>query len=138
MEKSRVTGIGNAIYDDLKLNSVLYVPNLRFNLMLVIKLIKDQNCIVTCFPTHCEFQEQSSGKMIGIAKEYNGLYYFTGSSSMSHYPKHLSLSVTSKSNVLLWHQRLGHPSFDYLRRLNPKLFINKDCSGFQCESCVLC
>ena len=50
---SRVTGIGSAIYDDVKLNSVLYVPNLRFNLMSVIKLLKDQNCIVTCFPTHC-------------------------------------------------------------------------------------
>lgn len=136
MEKSLVLLELGITYDDLKLKSVLYVPNLRFNLMSIIKLLKDQQCIVTCFPTHCEFQERSSGKMIGIAKEYNGLYFFIGPLSQSHYEKHLSLSVTPASNVLLWHQRLGHPSFDYLKRLYPKLF-NKDYSVFQCESCVL-
>ena len=31
---------------------------------------------------------------------------------------------------------MGHPSFFYLKRLFPKLFINKDPSSFQCEACA--
>ena len=36
---------------------------------------------------------------------------------------------------MLWHYRLGHPNFHYLRHLFPKLFINKNPSLFQCEIC---
>lgn len=105
--------------------------------MSVIRLLKDQNCTTTCFPTHRELQERSSGKMIGIAKEYNVLYYFTGSPSKSHHQEHHSLSITSNSNVLLGYQWLEPSSFDYLRRLYPKQFINKEHSAIQYGSCVL-
>ena len=36
---------------------------------------------------------------------------------------------------MLWHYRLGHPNFHYLRHLFLKLFINKNPSLFQCEIC---
>jgi len=38
---------------------------------------------------------------------------------------------------MLWHFRLGHPSFYYLRHLFPKLFLNKNPASFQCEICEL-
>jgi hypothetical protein len=34
---------------------------------------------------------------------------------------------------MLWHLRLGHPSFKYLSSLFPKLFIERDISSLQCE-----
>jgi hypothetical protein len=34
---------------------------------------------------------------------------------------------------MLWHLRLGHPSFCYFNYLFPKLFHNKDLSLFNCE-----
>ena len=37
-----------------------------------------------------------------------------------------SLSTVSDSKLMLWHQRLGHPSFNYLKTLYPYLFINKE------------
>lgn len=35
------------------------------------------------------------------------------------------------------HFRLGHPSFHYLKKLFPKLFINKDPSSFHCDISAL-
>ena len=46
------------------------------------------------------------------------------------------LSVKTNANVLLWHKRLGHPSFPYLRSLYPDIFGNKD-QFLSCEQCTL-
>ncbi|CAN1170498.1 Retrovirus-related Pol polyprotein from transposon TNT 1-94 [Linum perenne] len=43
----------------------------------------------------------------------------------------------SENKVQLWHCRLGHPSFSYLERLLPELFINKNSNQFECEVCQL-
>ena len=48
-----------------------------------------------------------------------------------------SISITSNKQIMLWHFRLGHPKFYYLRYLLPDLFKNKDPSFFQCEICDL-
>ena len=52
----------------LKLNSVLYVPNLLCNLFSVSKLTKDLNCSVTFLPFCCKFQDLSSKRTIGNAE----------------------------------------------------------------------
>lgn len=39
---------------------------------------------------------------------------------------------SAREEILLWHLRLGHPSFQYLKHLFPTLFKNVDCS-FKCE-----
>jgi len=45
----------------------------------------------------------------------------------------------NKDDVMLWHLRLGHPSFKYLKTVFPKLFVGQDFSSFQCEICeVVC
>ncbi|PKA63396.1 Retrovirus-related Pol polyprotein from transposon TNT 1-94 [Apostasia shenzhenica] len=38
---------------------------------------------------------------------------------------------------MLWHIRLGHPSFLYMKRLYPSLFINQDANSFHCDICQL-
>lgn len=40
-------------------------------------------------------------------------------------------------DIWLWHRRLGHTSFDYLKKLFPKLFATVDVSSFKCEICEL-
>ena len=42
-----------------------------------------------------------------------------------------------KSEIWLWHRRLGHASFGYLKRLFPSLFAKFDVSSFRCEVCEL-
>lgn len=38
---------------------------------------------------------------------------------------------------MLWHHRLGHPSYSYLKCLFPSLFDNKNSIPFDCEICQL-
>ena len=38
---------------------------------------------------------------------------------------------------MLWHYRLGHPNFFYLKRLFPSLFMNINPHFFQCDICQL-
>jgi hypothetical protein len=79
--------------------------------------------------------------MIGSAKESGGLYYFDIGSESQSPSKPISINFESffalnnDDNVMLWHLRLGHPSFRYLKYLFPKLFHNKDLYLFNCEAC---
>ena len=38
---------------------------------------------------------------------------------------------------MVWHCRLGHPSFSYLKHLFSALFKKVNPLSFQCESCLL-
>ena len=42
-----------------------------------------------------------------------------------------------KSEIWLWHRRLGHASFGYLKKFFPSLFSKSDISGFRCDICEL-
>ena len=67
-----VMGQGNVFVSGLQFKSVLYIPNLKCNLLSVSKLTKDIDCIVIFFPSRCIFQDQVSGKMIDSAEEKDG------------------------------------------------------------------
>ena len=78
--------------------------------------------------------------MIGSAKMIDDLYYFDDNHFSSKQVQGLSGIVSSTSvreKIMLWHLRLGHPSFPYLKHLFPSLFKNLDCNSFHCESCHL-
>ncbi|KAL5777605.1 hypothetical protein ACOSP7_010531 [Xanthoceras sorbifolium] len=127
------------ISENINLNSVLHVPKLACNLLSVSKLSKESNCRVIFFDSHCEFQDQISGKKIGSARMMDGLYYFDDGPYSNKKAQGMS-SVSSSSvfeQIMIWHFRLGHPSFQYLRYLFPTLFKGLDCSTFHCEHCIL-
>ena len=48
-------GKGTTSVASLKLKSVLYVPNLKCNLLSASKLTEGEKCLVTFFPFYCEF-----------------------------------------------------------------------------------
>jgi len=58
----------------INLNDVLHVLKLSANLIFVHKLTMDLHCLVFFNPTTCQFQDQGTGKVIGLATEDNGLY----------------------------------------------------------------
>ena len=123
----------------ISLKNVLHVPKLTCNLLSVSKLSRDSNCRVIFSKYHCVFQEQNSGKMIGSAKLIDGLYYFEDEESKNKEAQGFS-SISStqvKDQIMLWHHRLRHPSFPYLKKLFPSLFKGLNCSEFHCENCIL-
>jgi hypothetical protein len=132
---SPIAGTGSVkISDHITLNPVLHVPNLSCNLLSISQLTKNSNCFAKFFPSHCQFQDLLSGKTIGSARESDGLYYFDNPGSVVVSQSFFSVN---KNDPLLWHARLGHPNFMYLKKMYPNLFINKDISSIQCEICEL-
>lgn len=131
-----VAGFGDIhITPTLILKDVLHVPKLSASHVSIQKLTYDLKCYATFFPSYCVFQEQGSGRRIGLAKERNGLYHLESSQKSNN---NLSLSFLSSSNkdaIWLYHLRLGHPSFREV--MFPHLFRGSDISEFHCDICEM-
>lgn len=75
--------------------------------------------------------------MIGNAREFEGCYFLEdGDNSINLSSTCLNTVLVDNKNML-WHNRLGHPSFHYLQLLLPQLFMNKSASSFECEICEM-
>ncbi|RVX14302.1 Retrovirus-related Pol polyprotein from transposon TNT 1-94 [Vitis vinifera] len=149
--KSKIAGTGSIkLTKDLYLDSVLHVPNLDCNLLSISKLAHDLQCVTKFYPNLCVFQDLKSGKMIGSAELCSGLYLLScgqfsnqvsqascvQSQSMSESFNSVSNSKVNKdSEIIMLHYRLGHPSFVYLAKLFPRLFINKNPASYHYEIC---
>ncbi|BBG97367.1 ABC-2 type transporter family protein [Prunus dulcis] len=44
---------------------------------------------------------------------------------------------SKQKQIWLWHRRLGHPSFSYMKHLIPDLFSGFKDSDFTCDTCIL-
>ncbi|RDX76604.1 Protein HESO1, partial [Mucuna pruriens] len=64
-------------------HNVLHVPNSSCNLLSIIKLTLDMNCRVIFYSSGCKFEELALERMIGSAKEVDGLYIFEDGSTLS-------------------------------------------------------
>lgn len=105
------------ISHSLTLHNVLHVPNLYCNLLSISKITHDLNCRVNFYPSHYEFKELVSGRMIGSARAIGGLYLFEDGCQSSNLVQRTcfkSISNFGFHEIMLWHYRLGHPSFQYL------------------------
>ncbi|PRQ35290.1 putative RNA-directed DNA polymerase [Rosa chinensis] len=139
-----VTGEGSiALSDTLTLESVLVVPSLAYNLLSVGQIILALACIVTFYPSFCVFQNILTRRILGYGVRRGKLYYLdlteTGKKQ-----KHLLGQANqingvenAKEAVWLWHRRLGHLSFRYLKKLQPHLFSVVSDLDFRCDICEL-
>ena len=78
--------------------------------------------------------------MIGSVRMPDGLYYFDNNFLKGGQAQVASSSVISilvEDEIMVWHNRLGHPCFSYLKQLFPTLFKNLNPLIFQCEVCQL-
>ena len=67
--------------------------------------------------------------MIDSAKLIDGLYFFEDEESKNKEAQGFSnISTQVKDQIMLWHYRLGHPSFPYHKKLFPSLFKGLICS----------
>jgi hypothetical protein len=68
----------------------------------------------------------------------DGLYYFVDNLSSNNSVLDLACSVSSllvRTQVMMWHFRLGHPSFSYLKHLFPSLFEKTSSKDLHCDIC---
>ena len=94
-----VASIGDIqVTSNLVLKNVLRVPQLSTNLVALQKFTQDLRCRVIFYASFCEFQDQGSGRKIGLAKEHNGLYFLSSSSEPELVKSTLSTSFFSSLN----------------------------------------
>ncbi|CAM8877096.1 unnamed protein product [Rhodiola kirilowii] len=91
--------------EHLVLKNVLLVPEIRFNLVSITKLIVDSGVSIIFSANGCVIQGQI-GQTLGTGESLNVLYQL-------RLPSDSSCLVTHKDNSLtfLWHKRLGHVPF---------------------------
>ena len=89
------------------------------------------------FHSSCAFQDLDSGKTISSAKQSGGLHFFEDGSELEGQTHTTCFKPLFTNKIMLWHFRLGHPNFQYLKYMFPNLFLHKNPSSFQCEICEL-
>ena len=110
----------------LLLTFVLCVTNFPFNLISISKLTHDLHCVLTFSHNYVTLQDRSTGKMIGIGHESQGLFHLNSPLC--------STACTSTEAPLLLHSCLGHQSLSKFRKLVPHF---SSLSSHECESCQL-
>ena len=65
----------------IPLTSFLYCPNCPFNLISVSKLTHGFNCLITFSDNSVILQDRSTGRTIGIGREFQGLFHLSSPSS---------------------------------------------------------
>ncbi|XP_015162188.1 uncharacterized protein [Solanum tuberosum] len=119
------------------LENVLVVPAFKFDLLSVEQLTRQMNCSVNFFPKFVVFQDLSNGKVKGIGRELDGLYYFPSQLPHGGGKNDETLLMTQSEvlmNKMLWHNRMGHPSAKVLSQL-PLSFSDTDDI---CKDCPVC
>nr|CAN80831.1 hypothetical protein VITISV_002503 [Vitis vinifera] len=120
-------GIGLTLpLPSLPLTSVLYTPKCPFNLISISKITCTLNCSITFSDKFVTLQDWSTGKMIGIGRESQGLYHLTSDSSPA--------VCISTDAPLLIHSRLGHLSLSKFQKMVSRF---STLSSLACESCQL-
>ncbi|XP_058757455.1 uncharacterized protein LOC131630718 [Vicia villosa] len=124
-----------AISPTLTLHNVLHIPNFHVNLLLIAKLVHQNNCHVQFTNDSCKILQNHSLVMIGTAKLQRGLYVLD--SSPHPHACHSSAQNSTQNNANLWHLRLGHISHIGLQNISKLFpFIPSTCNnGSPCDPC---
>lgn len=69
---------GNVVLPEgLRLENMLYVPQLTCNLIFVTQLIDESNCVVQFANNICVIHDQPTRTVIGAGERLDGLHFFS-------------------------------------------------------------
>jgi len=88
--------------------------------------------VVLICPTFSLFQDILKKEIIGRGTERGGLYYVD---KVAHKGHAMLAHGTVTRKLWLWHRRLRHPSFGYLKILFRSLFTSNT-ESIKCETCI--
>jgi hypothetical protein len=119
------------------ITNVLYVPDFSINLIAVSKLCQTLNCSIKFLDSQCSIQDQKSLRMIGSAREHEGLYYLNLSNNSAYVAALDGLHHPIIPTQAIWHFRLGHLSLSRMTTLHSKFpYVTVDQTGI-CDICHL-
>jgi hypothetical protein len=132
---SSVIGAGTvSLSPSLQLSHTLLIPSLSHKLLSVGQVTKELNCVVLMYSHFCLLQDILTKEIIGRGTKRGGLYYVDDISTGHVF--HVS-SDGRERQIRLWHQRLGHPNFGYLKHVLPELFSSMVLSKLKCHTCIV-
>lgn len=115
----------------LTLHNVLFVPHFKFNLLSISALtantsisvlFSSHSCYIFPFNPLPLIQEHTQGSMIGKGNLHQNLYLLESSVPAHNTIAHTHTLAQISSDI--WHQRLGHPSFNKIQQLAKTLEIS--------------
>lgn len=117
----------------INMHNVLYVPDLRTNLMSVAKITDKGHEVI--FKRGYAVVQNEKGDVIFRAQRNGDLYYVESSSDHCY-----NASSDEISNLILWHNRLGHLHFRGIQQLKQKGMIagNVPASPLTSANCEVC
>ncbi|GAA0174918.1 hypothetical protein LIER_28203 [Lithospermum erythrorhizon] len=144
MKSVESIGIMN-LYGKIELSDCLYISSFKCNLLSVSRLASSSSIQFTFFPHFCVLQDFEAKKVLGVAKESNGLYVLN---SMSFNTQEVSKYTSFLQNVptdsvvhavkvfdaKVWHNRLGHTSEVVMQHMFPLSSVN----SMNNVPCVVC
>jgi hypothetical protein len=114
---------------------VLYIPNLRYNLLSVGKI--EQLNFKVVFENGFATITQPSGNVVAVAHRMKTLYGIIFSLKPNTYAYNY---IDTQIDESLWHKRMGHPNKNYLwmlRDMVTGLNLNKSDIPDFCQICVM-
>ncbi|KAF7843929.1 retrovirus-related Pol polyprotein from transposon TNT 1-94 [Senna tora] len=114
----------------IHLHNVFYLPNFKYNLMSVNKLVKDNGVTVFFDASSCMIQDQKTKEILIEGRLLDNLYILKiDHDNMSNTSKtfeivntveyaHVRNNCMKTSDLLLWHERLGHAPIDVLKHID--------------------
>ncbi|GJT82442.1 ribonuclease H-like domain-containing protein [Tanacetum coccineum] len=129
-----VTNMGHSILPtptrSLHLNNVLITPHIVKNLISVRQFVRDNNCTIEFDAFGFSVKDFLTRRVLLRCDSTGDLYPVTAPSPIPH-----AFLVSQHT----WHQRLGHPGGEVLRRLVSSNFIscNKEKPPVLCHACQL-
>ncbi len=129
--------LSNGKIKECKLNDVLFVPNLSYNLLSVSKAAETGK--TTKFDeTRCQILGTNK-RIIAVAKRTGSLYYLDTKPSETHLVNAAETDLKQKASI--WHRRFGHLGMQNLQKLTRNEMVdNFDYSPLNapefCEACI--
>ena len=122
----------------LHLNKILHVPSITKSLLSVSQFTKDNNVFMEFHPSCC-FVKDPQGKILLRGSIDDGLYCFDGGGLPVISSSTPRAFVISRASLQAWHERLGHPHEQLLRRLvsSFNLPVTSNKMPAVCGSCQL-
>ncbi|KAK6777461.1 hypothetical protein RDI58_024178 [Solanum bulbocastanum] len=90
-------------------SNVIFIPDFKYNLLLVPRITKELNSMVSFYPNFCILRDLCSGRVKGIGKERDGLYLMLPQ-AFTERLHHAKIGFTARQesqDIALWHRRLG-------------------------------
>jgi hypothetical protein len=132
---SPVIGAGTvSLSPSLQLSHTLLIPSLSHKLLSVGQVTEELNCVVLIYSHFCLLQDILTKEIIDRGTKRGGLYYVDDVSTGHVF--HVR-SDGWERQIQLWHQRLGHPNFGYLKHVLPELFSKTVHSELKSPTCIV-